>query len=136
MTARIWAGSGRILIHVHDTRRRAEVVLVALPADHGSDPLLQPVGDQAAAQRPGERDTGPRVDQGSVSQGERLGRQVGARHVQQLGSHQQVQQLQAVVDRPGLQVGDGRQERGQPPLGAVPAQCLGARRRAATPAPR
>jgi hypothetical protein len=47
---------------------------------------------------------------------------------EQLGCHQQVQQLQAVVDRPGLQVGDGRQQRGQPSLGAVPAQCLGARR--------
>ena len=36
-----------------------------------------------------------------------------SRLAQQLGGHQQVQQLQAVVDRLGLQVGD----RGQPPLG-------------------
>ena len=38
--------------------------------------------------------------------------------------------LRAVVDRTGLQVGDGRHQGGQPPLGAVPPQRLGACRHA------
>ena len=46
----------------------------------------------------------------------------------QLGNHEQVQQFQAVVHRPGFQVGDGRQQRGQLPLVAVSAQRLRAGR--------
>ena len=39
---------------------------------------------------------------------------------EQLGHHQQIQQLQAVVDRPGLQVGDSRHQRGE--LSRVPCR--------------
>jgi hypothetical protein len=47
---------------------------------------------------------------------------------QQVRRHQQVQQLQAVVDRPALQVGHRRGQRGQPPLVPEPTQRLRAGR--------
>ena len=44
---------------------------------------------------------------------------------EQLGHHQQIQQFQTVVDRPGLQVGDSRHQRGEPPPGVSAAATPG-----------